>query len=184
MLLSRTTLPLLCLAAGSLALPTEHLKRDITVIQNSLHNVEGVTTRLLGSLKYMDRKLSASEYSRAWPEVTRDSRQLVDTLTRDASDIRRSPMVQTLEATALITPINNLETLISKVVDEWIAVKPTLAAQERQTVQRILRDQQVAAGTYADAIVSRQSALSSQVGRLLGTQTQNSIQRALNAYRF
>jgi Hydrophobic surface binding protein A len=184
MLLSQITLPLLCLAAGSAALPTENAKRDITIIQHSLRNVESATTRLLGSLKAMDPRMSGSEYARSWAQIDRDCHSVSETLTTDANDIRRGPAVSTLEAAALISPINNMETLLGRVVDEWIAVKPAINARDRPTVQKMLKDHQVAASAYADAILSRQSAIASPAGRLLGVQTQNSIQRAVNAYRY
>jgi hypothetical protein len=173
-------LPALCLATGLLAAPTPAAldKRDVTFLLRSLKDVGSALSALDSSIK----RLRTSP-ANAWSEVDSRCHAVTEMLHRDAAEIRRAPMVTALESPSLLTPITNLETLTSRVVDDWILAHNSFAAKDRPRIRSILLDHQAAAGEYADAILSRQNALTAPVGRAFNSRTKSTIQKGINRYR-
>jgi hypothetical protein len=176
-------LPVICLSTGILALPASNEKRDISLISNSLKEVANGLSRLEASIRSIRIKMNSPQVAGLWPEVERNCHYVTELLYNDAKSIRRAPVVTALESPALLAPITNLETLTTRVIDDWIAIKRVIAAKDRSVIQNILKDHQAAAGEYADAILSRQNALTAPVGRLFGSRTKQTIQRGINSYR-
>jgi len=171
-------LPVLCLTTGLLAAPAAHEPREVTFLLRSLKEVGSALGRLEQSIKGLPRNPAGG-----WAAVEGNCHAVTDMLVRDSVEIRRAPMVTALEAPSLLTPITNLETLTSRVVEDWIAIKRAISVRDRSVIQNILRDHQAAAGEYADAILSRQNALTAPVGRAFNTRTKQTIQRGINSYR-
>jgi len=184
MLLRFAIIPTLCLLGSTVAVPTTNQPQDTTIILRSLKNVEGGLNRLIQAIKHISPRMPTSEVAKRWPELERQTYEVTDILWEEARTVRRAPAVNVLESATLLQPITNLETLTSKVVDEWIAIKPAINISDRKRVQDMLKDHQVAASQYAEALISVQSALSSPVGRLLGVGIDQSILRGINAYRY
>jgi hypothetical protein len=176
-------LPVLALSAGALALPAEHTKRDVTLITRSLREVASGLNRLDASIRKIRVSMNSPQVAGLWPDVERNCHAVTGMLYQDAKEIRRAPMVTALEAPSLLTPITNLESLTTRVVEDWIAIKRAINVRDRSVIQNILKDHQAAAGEYADAILSRQNALTAPVGRAFNTRTKQTIQRGINSYR-
>jgi hypothetical protein len=178
------TLSVLCLAIGAFALPTETLQpRDTTVILRSIKNVESALNHLSSAIRSISPRMPSEEVNRRWPDVERNCHMVSDTMYRDSREIRQSKDVNILEAPQLLGPLNNLETLTTKVVNDWISIKPAVNVRDRQNIQRVLQEHSAAAGEYADAILSKQPAIASPAGALMRSQVQSTIQRAISAYR-
>jgi hypothetical protein len=184
MLLRFAVIPTLCILGSVVALPTTNQPQDTTVILRSLKNVEGGLTRLVQAIKNIDPRMPSYEVARRWPELDRQCHEVSNILWEEARTVRRAPVVNVLESASLFQPITNLETLTSKVVDQWIAIKPAINVSDRKMVQDMLKDHQTAAGQYAEALISVQSSLSTPVGRLLGAGIDQQIQRGINAYKY
>jgi len=178
-----TTLPLLCLTSSILALPVDIAARDTVLIERSMRNVADSLGRLTQALRSIDPRMPSNEVARRWPDVERRGHEVADTLASDARNIRLGPMVGAFEATNLLNPLTNLETVTDKTINEWIAIKPAINVRDRQAVVATLKHHEAAAGEYADAILSRQSAATAPAGRFFGSRMQTSIERAVNAYR-
>jgi hypothetical protein len=177
--------PTLCLLSSVVAAPTVNQPQDTTVIMRSFKNVEASLNRLLAAIKHINPRMPTTEVARRWPEIDRQCHEVSDILWHEAREIRRSPgSVNLIESATLLQPISSLQSVTSKIVDEWIAIKPAINNSDRRMVQDMLKDHQTAASEYAEALLSKQSGLSSPVGRLFGADTQNTIQRAINAYKW
>jgi hypothetical protein len=171
-------LPVLCLTTGLLAAPAAIEKREVAFLLRSLKEVGTALGRLESSIKALPRNPAGG-----WSSVELNCHAVTDMLTSDSVQIRRAPMVAALEAPALLSPITNLETLTNRVVNAWISAHNSFQPKDRPTIRRILGEHQAAAGSYADAILSRQSALTAPVGRAFSKETKNTIQRGINRYR-
>ena len=171
-------LPVLCLTTGLLAAPAAHEKREVTFLLRSLKEVGSALSRLESSIKSLPRNPAGG-----WAAVEGNCHAVTEMLVRDSVEIRRAPMVTALEAPSLLSPITNLETLTTRVVNAWISAHNSFQTRDRPTVRRILTDHQAAAGSYADAILSRQNALTAPVGRAFSKETKATIQRGINKYR-
>jgi hypothetical protein len=174
----------LCLVSSVFAAPTSSNAQDTTIITRSLQRLDSELNRLMIALKVITPRLGNFELQKAWTDVQRESRTVTDTLQRDSLDIRRAPQVNLIESASLLSPINNLQSLTGKVIDQWIAIRPILGANDRKLAQTILKDHEVAAAQYAEAILSRQSGISTPVGQLLGTQLQSTIERGVTSFRY
>jgi hypothetical protein len=174
----------LCLVTNVFALPASGNAQDTAVITKSLQRLDTGLNRLSLSLRAITPRLSNFELQRAWGDVQRDSRTVTDTLSKDSVEIRRAPQINLLESASLLSPINSLQTLTSKVIDQWIAIRPVLSASDRKVASTILKDHESAAGQYADAILSRQSGISTPVGRLLGSELQSTIEKGVSTFRY
>jgi hypothetical protein len=172
------TLPILCLATGLLAAPTAVEKRDVTFVLRSLKTVGSALSQLERSIKSLP-----VNPTNGWSAVEAACHTVTQMLNSDSVQIRQAPMVTALEAPSLLQPITNLETLTTRVVNAWISAHNAFQPRDRPTVRRILTEHQAAAGAYADAILSRQGALTSPVGRAFSKETKNTIQRGINKYR-
>jgi len=171
-------LPVLCFTTGLLAAPAAIEKRDVTFLLRSLKDAGSALGRLESSVKALPRNPAGG-----WSAVELNCHAVTNLLTRDSVQIRRAPMVTAIEAPSLLSPITNLETLTNRVVNAWISAHNSFQPKDRPTIRQILGEHQAAAGSYADAILSRQSALTAPVGRAFSKGTKNTIQKAINRYR-
>jgi hypothetical protein len=177
-------IPLLCLASSVLALPLNNLAaRDTKIIENSMRDVAASLQRLTSALQSISPRMSSQEVLQRWPTVEQRCHDVSNLLTSDARRIRMGPTVSTVESTNLLSPLNQLETATQRTVDEWIAIKPAINQRDKQSVVATLKHHEAAAGEYADAILSRQSAVAAPAGRYFGSRMQTSIERAVSAYR-
>jgi hypothetical protein len=170
-------------AATPLPVSTTQVKRDSAVIDRSLRNVSRSLDRLYTSIRSISPRMPAAEVNRRWPDVEMACHQVSDLLWADARDIRRAPAVNALESLSLLDPINTLESSTQRVINEWITIKPAINQSDRTTILRILKDHSTAAQEYSDAILSRQSALTSPVGKYFGDRIKAIIETAIRAYR-
>jgi hypothetical protein len=175
-------LPLLFIANTVLALPVDNAAQDITIIQRSMKNVSNAMTKLRAAIHNINPRMSSNEVSRLWPNVESTCHMVADIMDQDALQIRKAPMINLIESTELLGPINELETSTQQIVNEWISIKPAINRKDRENVLRILKDHKAAAGQYADALLSRQSGFAAPAGQYFGSRVQQNIQQAINAY--
>jgi hypothetical protein len=177
------TLPILCLVSTIAAQPVTLAQRDTQFIERSIKTLSDNLDRLYSAIRSISPRMPSNEVTRRWPEVEMACHSVSDQMWADSPMIRKQPYINALEALKLTTPINNLESATQRVVTEWINIKPAINQRDRVTILRILTDHQTAAKEYADALISRQSFLTSPVGQYFGTQTQQIIQKGITAYR-
>jgi hypothetical protein len=177
-----TSLSLICLVSSAFAAPTPNtniVARDTRVIEKSIANVQA-------SLRATDsavRSLSNNAAGNAQLVLQRGN-ELTTSLKQEASAIRNGPAVDFLEATMLLGAVEVLAQASESTVRSWLSVKRQVVQTKGQdAVLRILRENEVAAEEFTDAMVLKMPELAKYIGRAYGTRVKSAIQNAINGYR-
>lgn len=177
-----THLPLVCLISSAFAAPAPNANiaaRDIRVIEKSISNVQT-------SLKAMDaavRSLSLNAAGNAHTVIERGN-DLTATLKQEAAAIRKGPNVDYLEAMTLLGNVEGLAQATESTVRSWLSVKrQVIQTKGQDAVLRILRENEVAADEFTDAMVQKMPELAKYVGRAYGSRVKVAIDNAINGFR-
>jgi hypothetical protein len=178
-----TILPLLCLFGSVLAIPTKLTSQDITIIERSITTVSGTLKRLTTAIHALDKDLQGDIAKQEYDVMQRGD-EVTLALQDGARRIRSNPMIDMIEATRLLDPVNSLTAVTETTVNTWIAAKPIIVRLGgTQPVLKLMGQHELATDDFIDSIVSRLPELTKAFGRLAAQRSKSSIQQAQKAFR-
>jgi hypothetical protein len=177
-----TYLPLVCLISSTFAAPASTIElapRDVRVIDKSIQAVQA-------SLRAMDsavKSLTNNPLGNAQVVLQRGN-ELTSTLRQEAATIRNGPNVEYLEAMMLLGNVEGLAQASESTVRSWLSVKKQVVQTKgTDAVLRILRENEVAAEEFTDAMVQKMPEIAKYIGRAYGARVSTAIQTAINGFR-
>jgi hypothetical protein len=177
-------LSLACLTAFAFAAPIDQSAQDTTVIERSFKNIANNLKGLTAIIQQLDQNSRRGGNTAPQEiEVERRGGDLTNALRDAANQIRRIPVLNTIEATSTIGSVDELTTLIQKTVDAWILAKPSIVrAGGRQTILKISGAQEVACDEFVDSMIAKMPAMSISVARVFGQRARSQVDQAIAAF--
>ena len=168
---------------GSLALPLDHEKRDLTIIEASVKQVSAAVATLDKALKGQKPTLETTDQQKYIKWLLDMDSKIQSAMALGSGKIRTMPNINELDATKLAFVMEPMIRDTRSAMKGWISIKQI--AQSAGMVTTV-RDQLSRGATevsgYADSIISRLPALNRSIGQSFKSSIMNPIDNTIRAY--
>jgi hypothetical protein len=177
-----TLLSVLCVFSSGFAAPTSNIHaRDTKVILSSI-------TSITKSLQDESATLNALYKNPTSADIIRQLKSKASAVTAEmrkgASSVASGPNVDMLEALSLVGPLASLNSASETAISAWVYDKATIVKSGgKEQVIDILREQNVAADKFTDAVVGKMPELYRYVGLQYGDSVSKRLQNAISQFR-
>jgi hypothetical protein len=175
----------LLLITTAIAAPVYTLTQDSRIITTAIIDVTNNLERLGRALNAIRNPQAASNFSPYQQAIETSSSDLTNSFLNNARNIQRAPVAEILEATALISIINTLDSTTTATTNAWLDAKSTIVRINggRSAAIRMLTAHSRASGEFSNALLSKMPLAYQGTARLYGEKIMGEAKKALNAYQ-
>jgi hypothetical protein len=178
-----TILSFLLLSYIVLAIPVTIAVQETAVIEKWVKNVSNSLKQLSNAIQALDPDL-AGDIAKQETDIENRSLDVINSLRDGASEIKRRPMVITIEITRLVDIVESITAQTQTTMNIWANAKPIIVqAGGREPVLRILTLALKATDDFTDAIVSRLPLTGIVMGRLYAQRSKAVIEQTIANFK-
>lgn len=180
-----TLLPLVCMLTSVIAAPVKSAKQDTKAVELAIQHITAALTRLDASFNNINtRTNNKQEQTTQVNEILNLDNFLQSELKTGTGVIKRGGNIGPVEALTLVTPVQSITDLTSKVTDGWQGPAKAMfnKAGKRDSVLRELTNTKKASAEFSDALVSKLPYAYQYIGSTAKSATQRMIQNAIDDY--
>jgi len=169
--------------AGTIALPLDHEKRDLAIIESSVREVSAALTTLDQALKGQKPTWEPEDQKKYVKWLLDMDLKIQSAMAAGSARIRTMPDIKAMDATRLVFVMEPMLRETKSTMKGWVSIKGIAATAGMVTT---VRDQLSRGATecsgYADAIISRLPALNRGIGNTFKTSIMNPIDSTIRVY--
>jgi hypothetical protein len=178
-------LPLVCLLTGVIAAPVKSAKQDTKSVDLAIQHISAALKRLDGAFNNLNtRTNNKQEQTSQVNEILNLDNFLQSELRTGAGVIQRGANIGPVEALTLVTPVQGITDLTTKITDGWQGPAKALInkAGKRDAVLRELTNTKKASADFSDALVAKLPYAYQYIGSTAKSTSQKMIQNAIDDY--
>jgi hypothetical protein len=170
---------------NAIAAPLDTSSQDSRIITAAIIDVTNNLERLGQALNAIRNPQAASNFSPYQQAIETSSSDLTNSFINNARNIQRAPVADILEATALISIINTLDSATTATTNAWLDARSTIVRINggRSAAIRMLTAHKGASGEFSNALLSKMPLAYQGSARLYGEKIMGEAKKALNAYQ-
>jgi hypothetical protein len=178
-------LPLVCLLTGVIAAPVKSAEQDIKPAELDIQHITAALTRLDAAFNNLNtRSNNKQEQTNQINELLNLDNFLQSELKTGTGVIKRGANIGPVEALSLVTPVQGITDLTTKVTDGWQGPAKAIInkAGKRDAVLRELTSTKIASAEFTDAMVAKLPYAYQYIGSTAKSIQQRLIQNAIDDY--
>jgi hypothetical protein len=168
---------------GTIALPLDHYKRDLTIIESSVKQVSAALTTLDNALKGEKPTSDTADQQKYMKWLLGMDSKVQSAMAAGSIKIRAMPNINALDATRLVFVMEPMLRDTRSTMKGWVNIK---AIAQSAGMVTTVRDQLSRGATecsgYADAIISRLPALNRGIGQSFKSSIMSPIDNTIRMY--
>jgi hypothetical protein len=168
---------------GILALPLDHEKRDLTIIETSAKEVSAALITLDNALKGEKPTSDTTDQQKYLKWILDMDIKIQRAMAAGSSRIRTMPNINELDSVRLVFVMEPMLSYTKSTMQGWINIKGIAqsAGMVTEVREQLTRGATEVSG-YADAIISRLPALNRGIGNSFKTSIMNPIDNTIRTY--